>query len=349
MVSRGDRASGFSKSPSSDKLKGSTQDFEFTVPPEAPVFEPTSEEFQDPLGYIRKIRPVAEQSGICKIKPPPDWQPPFAVDVDKFKFTPRIQRLNELEAKTRIKLNFLDQIAKFWELQGSSLKIPMVERKALDLYTLHRFIQEEGGVEIATRDRKWTKVAARMGFPPGKGVGTLLKNHYDRILYPFDVFQQGKLVGQIKMEPEHDENEKRDQDYKPHGIPSRQAIKPPQEKYSRRSKRYGPGDSDSENPIGQDISDGSENKELRRLQFYGAGPKMAGYQTRREEKPKNKTRGKKVNYEFDPLAKYVCHNCGRGDVEESMLLCDGCDDSYHTFCLMPPLLEIPKGTETKFL
>lgn len=43
------------------------------------------------------------------------------------------------------------------------------------------------------------------------------------------------------------------------------------------------------------------------------------------------------------LAKYVCHNCGRGDVEESMLLCDGCDDSYHTFCLMPPLLEIPKG------
>ena len=25
------------------------------------------------------------------------WQPPFAVDVDNCKFTPRIQRLNELE------------------------------------------------------------------------------------------------------------------------------------------------------------------------------------------------------------------------------------------------------------
>lgn len=43
------------------------------------------------------------------------------------------------------------------------------------------------------------------------------------------------------------------------------------------------------------------------------------------------------------LAKYICHNCGRGDNEENMLLCDGCDDSYHTFCLMPPLTEIPKG------
>lgn len=26
-----------------------------------------------------------------------DWQPPFAVDVDLFKFVPRVQRLNELE------------------------------------------------------------------------------------------------------------------------------------------------------------------------------------------------------------------------------------------------------------
>lgn len=66
------------------------------------------------------------------------------MDVDKFKFVPRIQRLNELEAKTRIKLNFLDQIAKFWELQGSSLKIPLVERKALDLYSLHKKVTDEG-------------------------------------------------------------------------------------------------------------------------------------------------------------------------------------------------------------
>lgn len=73
-----------------------------------------------------------------------NWQPPFAVDVDKLRFTPRIQRLNELEAKTRVKLNFLDQIAKFWELQGSSLRIPMVEKRALDLYTLHLVVQNEG-------------------------------------------------------------------------------------------------------------------------------------------------------------------------------------------------------------
>ncbi|KAJ8679278.1 hypothetical protein QAD02_015065, partial [Eretmocerus hayati] len=368
--------------PSETSAAGSTpqkNDFEFQAPPEAPVFEPTVDEFLDPLGYIAKIRPIAEKSGICKIKPPPNWQPPFAVDVDKFKFTPRIQRLNELEAKTRIKLNFLDQIAKFWELQGSSLRIPLVERKALDLYSLHRIVTDEGGVETVTKERRWAKIANKLGYPSGRSVGSILKSHYDRILYPFDVFKQGKTLTDIKIEPECDENEKKDRDYKPHGIISRQQIKPPQEKFSRRSKRFSGQDekqngrqsalkqeeckeeldfdckddvksknsTDSKDCIktrGAAAEKDKENsKELKKLQFYGAGPKMAGFVTKESTKKANKTRGIKLVYEFDPLAKYVCHNCGQGDNEENMLLCDGCDDSYHTFCLLPPLTEIPKG------
>ena len=26
-----------------------------------------------------------------------------------------------------------------------------------------------------------------------------------------------------------------------------------------------------------------------------------------------------------------------------MLLCDGCDDEYHLYCLEPPLLQLPEG------
>jgi len=40
---------------------------------------------------------------------------------------------------------------------------------------------------------------------------------------------------------------------------------------------------------------------------------------------------------------YFCEVCHAGDYDELMLLCDGCDDAYHTYCLTPPLSEIPPG------
>lgn len=44
---------------------------EFKPPQECPVFEPSWEEFADPFAFINKIRPIAEKTGICKVRPPP--------------------------------------------------------------------------------------------------------------------------------------------------------------------------------------------------------------------------------------------------------------------------------------
>lgn len=116
-------------------------------------------------------------------------------------------------------------------------------------------------------------------------------------------------------------NEKRDRDYKPHGIISRQQIKPPNEKFSRRSKRYSGQEEkqdvsikqedykeecDSDNECKDKVKsrhfsfETDKSKELKKLQFYGAGPKMAGFNTK-EGKKSNKTRGLKLVYEFDPV------------------------------------------------
>lgn len=50
--------------------------------PEAPTFRPTEEEFKDPVAYIQKIAPEGRKYGICRVIPPDNWQPSFAIDTE---------------------------------------------------------------------------------------------------------------------------------------------------------------------------------------------------------------------------------------------------------------------------
>ena len=45
-------------------------EYDFVSPAECPVFTPTMEEFKDALGYLEKIKSVAEAHGIIRIRPP---------------------------------------------------------------------------------------------------------------------------------------------------------------------------------------------------------------------------------------------------------------------------------------
>uniref|UniRef100_A0A674C030 [histone H3]-trimethyl-L-lysine(4) demethylase n=1 Tax=Salmo trutta TaxID=8032 RepID=A0A674C030_SALTR len=305
---------------------------EFVPPPECPVFEPSWEDFSDPLGFINKIRPIAERTGICKIRPPEDWAPPFACDVRNFRFTPRVQRLNELEALTRVKLNFLDQIAKFWELQGSRLRFPHVERKILDLYQLSKIVSSEGGFETVCKEKRWSKVASRMGFPPGKGMGSLLRSHFERILYPYELFQSGAtLTGIHRLYEEGDDGEEQDEgmgeeedeedrerDSLSDGTPNKDCPLP-----ERRSRRL-------KSEVGDEVITGDCFKNVFGLACSVSA--QSAYNIKRD-----------LSLLIPQIDLYMCLMCGRGDEEDRLLLCDGCDDSYHTFCLIPPLQDVPKG------
>ena len=46
-------------------------------------------------------------------------------------------------------------------------------------------------MEIVNSEKKWQKVATDMGYSiHNKNIGPLLKAHYERIIYPLDVFER---------------------------------------------------------------------------------------------------------------------------------------------------------------
>eukprot|EP00106_Octopus_bimaculoides_P001838 XP_014769280.1 PREDICTED: lysine-specific demethylase 5A-like [Octopus bimaculoides] len=270
----------------------------------------------------------------------------------------------QFQAKSRIRLNFLDQLARFWELQGCSLRIPHVERKLLDLFNLFKIVEEETGYDYVCKERRWSKVACRLGLPTGKGLGSIIKAHYDRILYPFWLFKNDqpfshKLTCALdqpypaakeyqihhKATDMHSEtvDDKSDKEYKPHGVIATDSTSGG---YTRKTKRNINKTPVVQNNVPNSKIDYSANNELRKLQFYGAGPKAAVPSTVKEEKTDGKVKKDsktKIKDEFPPVDAYVCHVCAKGDGEEFMLLCDGCDDAFHTYCLTPPMPEVPKG------
>ncbi|XP_043210482.1 lysine-specific demethylase lid-like [Amphibalanus amphitrite] len=187
------------------------------------------------------------------------------------------------------------------------------------------------GPDAVSQSRRWNQIAHRMGFPTAKHhLSFTLKHHYEKILQPYDIFKSAQPAGEQPTAADQS------------AVPEAGKASPddPAKKLAGTRRVSRPQDTTLDHDAVQELADqGPNNKELKRLQFYGAGPKMSGYQ----ENNKSKPRAKKILYDIDPLARYVCHICTKGDSEESMLLCDGCDDSYHTFCLNPPLIEIPKG------
>lgn len=58
-------------------------------------------------------------------------------------------------------------------------------------FSLFKLVNEEGGFDAVCKERRWTKISVKMGFAPGKAVGSHLRAHYERILYPYNLFQTG--------------------------------------------------------------------------------------------------------------------------------------------------------------
>lgn len=139
--------------------------------PSGPVFYPSEEEFKDPLEYLYKIRPEAEPYGICKIVPPSSWKPPFALDMESFRFPTKSQAIHQLQARCAPcdPKTFSLEYNRFLEERcGKKAKKRIVfEEEDLDLCKLFNVVKRFGGYDNVAKMKKWGEVS-RFVRPRGK-------------------------------------------------------------------------------------------------------------------------------------------------------------------------------------
>ncbi|KAK6747032.1 hypothetical protein RB195_000336 [Necator americanus] len=156
----------------------------FERPPFAPVYYPTPEEFLDPIAYVAKIRPEAEEYGVVKIIPPENFKPPFAINNETFEFTPRIQKLNEVEALVRERLVFMDKLTTYWNLQGFEFKPLVVDGKTIDLFRLYKIVCSFGGADVVTSKKQWSHVSRKVNVRSNHGPSNI-KTFFTKFIHPF--------------------------------------------------------------------------------------------------------------------------------------------------------------------
>lgn len=171
-----------------------------------------------------------------------------------------------------------------------------------------------GGYEKVCHSKEWSQLARLLDYKD-KASGRILRQHYESRLYPYVLFKAGVTA----------------------------PATPP-------NASTGNETSDDETFLAAENNKGTM-KRARRMNTMPAPNTSATATSNCNKSKKTGNRSKKsatTNDDADddysiPVDEIKCLNCGRGDDEQFILLCDGCDDSYHTFCLFPPLKEVPKG------
>ncbi|KAJ5104644.1 Zinc finger PHD-type [Penicillium alfredii] len=192
--------------------------------PEAPTFRPTEEEFKDPVAYIQKIAPEGKKYGICRVVPPENWQPTFAIDTEELNSveggmapcsadlaaggtTPQHSSDPNLNPGNRANMNYVDQLAMFHKQHGTNYsRLPSVDKRPLDLYKLKKAVETRGGFEQVCKTKKWAEIGRDLGYS-GKimsSLSTSLKNSYQRYLQPYEEYLARAKPGvQQQLELEH--------------------------------------------------------------------------------------------------------------------------------------------------
>ncbi|KAI9064868.1 hypothetical protein FKP32DRAFT_1591090 [Trametes sanguinea] len=320
---------------------------------DCPTFHPTPEEWKDPMAYISSISNTAKRYGMCKIVPPLGWNMPFVTDTERFRFKTRLQRLNSIEASSRAKVNFLEQLYRFHKQQGNPrVSVPTINHKPLDLWLLRKEVHKLGGYDAVTREKKWADLGRLLGYTGIPGLATQIRNSYSRVILPYEQFCE-----RVRNSPALSPNKPRDPQLKTHiNIQSAGSVG----RLSTPNSMMGDDESPPSSPLTATSSplseppDEGDYKDTNGVKAESSRPRRSTRHTSQDNGARARRASTANEHNGQGYAKTAtqdnkspndlhCEICLKKDQGEKMLICDGCDCGFHMFCLDPPLANIPRG------
>jgi hypothetical protein len=191
-----------------EKLPSGSSKSSFDIPL-APTLRPSKAEWEDPLAYIREIRRQGyHKYGIVKIKPPEDYKPPFAINKQTFRFSTRVQSINELQRRHIIAAKsaaFKAKLESFHRSRGQKPpKMPIMYGQQINTFKLYSAVVKRGGYDSVTHNKKWREVG-RLVCSKHKQITNLsflVRVAYERSLLDFEQYVE-ECLDYLKLDTSH--------------------------------------------------------------------------------------------------------------------------------------------------
>lgn len=292
-----------------------------------PVVYPLEKEFDNPIEYLSspEIQKLGKTYGIIKLVPPKSWNPPFSLDLENFRFKPRVQQLSLLSLMNRTRQFFRDGLRRFMSMGSAD------------------GFSSTNSITSASRNVKLPKSAYFN-----------LSNRSK--VYYYDLFCSVELFLNTQYDQLHQKHFETEKDVT--------------DLYQSVTADFGQlaihlNDvycSEVPNELihcyNLYLKDYSIFLKLKQIQKQENSNKCCSSDLTHGNKERHLDDEYKFNenpyndYNSDDMTDFEnenededawCHICGLETDEVKMLICDGCDKGYHTYCMTPKISKIPKG------
>lgn len=85
----------------------------------------------------------------------------------------------------------MDQLTKFRVISGKPVvRIPLLDKKPIDLYKLKKEVAARGGVEQVTQQKKWAEIGRELGYARKNctSMSNSLKSAYTKLVLPYEIW-----------------------------------------------------------------------------------------------------------------------------------------------------------------